>query len=303
MKEKPQLILVADDEKLLELAKGSKIKFDKQMMLDIAEVISTAFSFSPVGSLISSGLSFFSKKDKDKGEEKEETQAFKALPVLKEQILKQIQKELNLSTEIHCVSPVQAMNIQFDIGDRATNGSFFLKHPFLENVYIRPCDYEATLAREKEAAFRRLASSLGAKSITLKDAKFFDQKGNLSVDTKLPQAICSNIGISANFEKNGAVIREIYSEFGTPRKAPYIPDELKSWTMIDTDLRTMAQDRLEGHLIKHQVTLKFKDTFTGGGKIAGEIANKGLDIGGSISKNVSSVWSFEVEYYPITESV
>jgi hypothetical protein len=301
MKEKPQLILVADDEKLLELAKGSKIKFDKQMMLDIAEVISTAFSFNPFGSLISSGVSFFSKKEKEK--EKEETQTFKALPVLKEQILKQIQKELNLSTEIYCVSPVQAMNIQFDIGDRATNGSFYLKHPLLENVYIRPCDYEATLAREKEAAFRRLASSLGAKSIILRDAKFFDQKGNLSADAKLPQVVCSNIGISANFEKNGAVIREVYSEFGTPRKEPYIPEELKSWTMIDTDLRTMAQDRLEGHLIKHQVTLKFKDTFTGGGKVAGEIANKGLDIGGSISKNVSSVWFFEVEYYPITETV
>ena len=76
MKEKPQLILVADDEKLLELAKGSKIKFDKQMMLDIAEVISTAFSFNPFGSLISSGVSFFSKKEKEK--EKEEAQTFKA---------------------------------------------------------------------------------------------------------------------------------------------------------------------------------------------------------------------------------
>lgn len=299
MKEKPQLILVADDDKLLELAKGSKIKFDKQMMLDIAEIFSTVLSFNPYASVFNVGLRIFNKRQK----EKEEPQTFKALPLLKEQILKQIQNELNLSSEICCVTPSQAENIQFDIGDRATNGSFYLKHPLLENVYIRPCDYEATLAREKEAAFRRLASSLGAKSITLKDAKFFDQKGNLSVDNKLPQAVCSNIGISANFEKNGAVIKEVYSEFGEPRKTPYIPEELKSWTMIDTDLRTMAQDRLEGHLIKHQVTLKFKDTFTGGGKIASEIANKGLDIGGSISKNVSSVWFFEVEYYPIKETV
>ncbi|MCG2572430.1 hypothetical protein LVY74_02505 [Acinetobacter sp. ME22] len=296
MKEKPQLILVADDEKLLELVKESKIKFDKQMMLDIAEAVSTIFSFNPV---VAGLRKLFNKKK----EEPQEPQPFKALPLLKEQILKQIQKELNLSTEICCVSPSQATNIQFDIGDRATNGSFYLKHPLLENVYIRPCDYETTLAREKEAAFRRLASSLGAKSITLKDAKFFDQKGNLSTDTKLPQAVCSNIGISVNFETNGAVIREVYSEFGTPRKDPYIPEELQSWTMIDTDLRTMAQDRLDGHLIKHQVTLKFKDTFTGGGKIAAEIGNKGLDIGGSISKNVSSVWFFEVEYYPITETV
>ncbi|WP_171493637.1 hypothetical protein, partial [Acinetobacter soli] len=255
-----------------------------------------ALWFNPYKSIINLGINLSNKKQK-------EQKRLKNLPLLKEQILKQIQKELNLSTEIYCVSPLQASHIQFDIGDRATNGSFYIKHPLLENIYIRPCDYETTLAREKEAAFRRLASSLGAKSIILKDAKFFDQKGNLSTNAKLPQIVCSNIGISANFEKNGAVIREVYSMFGEPRKAPYVPEELKSWTLIDPDLRTMAHDRLEGHLIKHQITLKFKDSFTGSGKIASEIANKGLDIGGSISKNVSSVWFFEVEYYPITEKL
>ena len=99
------------------------------------------------------------------------------------------------------------------------------------------------------------------------------------------------------------MIREVYSEFGLPRKQPYIPEEIKIWTMLDPDLRTMAHDRLEGHLIKHQVSLKFKDTYSGGGKIAAEISDKGLDIGGSISKNVSSVWFFEVEYYPIVENI
>lgn len=301
MADKPQLILVADDEKLIEIANGSKIKFDKELALDIAEVVSRLLSFNPISAVFNKALTAFNKKEKDKKEEKEK--AFKALPVLKEEILKQIKKELKLSTEICCIAPENAGHLQLDIGDKPTNGSFYLKHPLLDNVYIRPSDYEATLAREKEAAFRRLASSLGAKTISLKDAKSIDSKGNLKADTKLLEAISTNVGISAQFDKSGAMIREVYSEFGLPRKQPYIPEEIKIWTMLDPDLRTMAHDRLEGHLIKHQVSLKFKDTYSGGGKIAAEISDKGLDIGGSISKNVSSVWFFEVEYYPIVENI
>ncbi|OTG62808.1 hypothetical protein B9T29_06195 [Acinetobacter sp. ANC 3903] len=298
MSNKAELILIADDEKLLEIAKGSKIKFDKQLALDIAEILSKFFSYNPFAAAINTTLTFLNKKERAK-----ESKNLKALPLLKEQILRQIKKELNISSEIKCISPNNTEGMKFDIGDKATNGSFYLKHPLLDNVYIRPCNYEAVLAREKEACFRRLASALGAKTITLKDAKFFDNKGKLSVGTTIPQAVCTNIGINVQFEKDGAVIKEVYSEFGEPRVAPYIPEHLKSWTMIDTDLRTMAQDRLEGHLIKHQVTLQFKESFSGGGKIAAEIADKGLDIGGSISNNVSSVWFFEVEYYPITETI
>ena len=160
-----------------------------------------------------------------------------------------------------------------------------------------------TLEREKEDAFRRLASTLGAKTIVLKDAKKKKKNGDLSVSATLPKIVSLNIGISANFESNGAIIREVYSEYGIPRREPYIPDELKEWVRINPDLRLMTLDRLEGHLIKHQVTLELKDTFTGSGKIAAEIAKKGLDIGGSITKNVSSIWTFEVEYYPIIETV
>lgn len=298
MSNKAELILIADDEKLLEIAKGSKIKFDKQLALDIAEIVSKIFSYNPFAATINTALAVFNRKER----EKEKKQA-KALPLLKEQILQQIKKELNLSSELACISPNNTEGMKFEIGDKPTNGSFYLKHPLLDNLYIRPCNYEAVLAKEKEASFRRLASALGAKNIVLKDAKFFDSKGQLSVGTTIPQAVCANIGINASFEKDGAVIKEVYSEFGEPRSAPYIPEHLQSWTLIDTDLRTMAQDRLEGHLIKHQVTLQFKETFTGGGKIAAEIADKGLDIGGSISKNVSSVWFFEVEYYPIVEAV
>ena len=298
--EQPQLILVADDDKLLELAKKSKIQFDDQEG-DASGIGSAVGIVDLLPFPARVGFKLLRKKDKERLKVKSEPP--KKIPISKEEILKFIQKELKLSAEIHCVSPAEAKDIQFGIGDSATNGSFYLKHPVLNNVYIRPCDYEVTLAREKEVAFRRLASTLGAKTIVLKDAKFFEKNGDLSVSATLPKIVSLNIGISANFESNGAIIREVYSEYGIPRREPYIPDELKEWVRINPDLRLMTLDRLEGHLIKHQVTLELKDTFTGSGKIAAEIAKKGLDIGGSITKNVSSIWTFEVEYYPIIGTV
>ena len=47
------------------------------------------------------------------------------------------------------------------------DGSFYISHPILENVFIRPAEYTAVLAKEKEAAFMNLASALGAKTIRL----------------------------------------------------------------------------------------------------------------------------------------
>lgn len=294
MAESPELILVADKPKLLELVEKSQIKVDKITWLAFTALLlkeTTSLFAAPVVAAAVVASVFKNSEKKQKSD------------FAKDEILKKIQNELGLSSEIFCVDPKDAHQLKLNIGDKPTNGSFYIKHPLLDDIYIRPSDYESTLAREKEAAFRRLSSSLGAKRITLRDAQFFDKKGNISSDVKLPKTVCTNIGINAQFDQKGAIIREVYSEFGTPRKLPYIPEELSGWTRIDPDLRTMAHDRLEGHLLKHQVNLRFAESMSGGGKIAAEIANKGLDIGGSISKNVSSVWSFEVEYYPITENI
>lgn len=297
VQENPQLILVADHDMLLKLVKKSMPQgFDK----DGSDFRGSMVATLPFPHRL---ITRQALKNRNRSGIQVESQTSKKLPTNREEILKAIQKELNLSAEIHCISPLEAKNIQFDIGDSATNGSFYLKHPVLNSVYIRPCDYEATLAREKEAAFRRLASSLGAKKIVLKDAKFFEKSGELSSSITLPIMISSNIGININFEQNGTIIKEVYSEYGPPRSKPYIPEELKSWVEIDPDLRLMANDRMEGNLVKHQVTLQFKDTFTGSGRIAFQIAKKGLDSGGSVVKNVSSIWTFEVEYYPIVENI
>lgn len=297
MSNKPELILVADKQKLLELAKGSKIEFDKKLFIQISLATATIVSkFNPIAALITTvaATAYNFGKSSTVVEEEE---------FLLERILEKIQNELALSSQISYVTPSNASSLKLGIGDKPTNGSFYIKHPLLEDFYIRPSEYELTLAREKEAAFRSLASCLGAKSITLLDAKLIDSSGKIKLNSKTMQSVSSNIGISASFDKNGVVSREVYSEFGLPRKEPYIPAELKLWTEFDPDLRTMARDRLDGHLIKHRISLRFMDNFSGGGKIAAEIANKGLDIGGKIAKNLSSVWIFEVEYYPLNVAV
>lgn len=301
MSNKHELILVADKQKLLELAKGSKLKFDKKLLIEmsIAGVTTLLTSINPISAVANSIILAGTTARRQKKSSAIQDDA----EFLQDKILKKIQNELSLSTEIVCIDPANAKSLKLGIGDKPTNGSFYIKHPLLEEFYIRPSEYELTLAREKEAAFRTLASTLGAKSITLLDAKFLDSNGAIKVNTKAMQAVSTNIGISATFDKAGGVSREVCSEFGPPRKEPFVPEELKVWTEFDPDLRTMARDRLEGHLIKHRISLKFKDNFSGGGKIAAEIADKGLDIGGSITKNVNSVWIFEVEYYPISEMV
>ena len=294
---KPELILVADDQKLMALTK-SKIKFDKDLLIQAAgTAVLVAARLNPIALVVSTAATaawavLGSKKKSPEAAEID-------ISTLRRSILKTIQEQLSLSTEIFWIDPSNATSLKLGIGDKPTNGSFYIKHPFLENFYIRPSEYELTLAREKEAAFRKLASSLGAKSITLLDAKFLNSNGEAKVNTKVMDTVKTNIGISATFDKSGAVIREVSSEFGPPRKQPYIPNDLKAWTEFDPDLRLMAHDRLEGHLIKHKISLRFQDKQTGGGRIATEIADKGLDVGGKISKTVSSVWFFEVEYYPI----
>lgn len=292
---KPELILVADQQKLVELASNSEIEFDHSLLLQLGGAALFATKMNPWGFAVSAAITAATTLY---GHNKKSEKKVDVI-VLQKQILTTIKEKLSLSTEIFCIDPSDAVSIKLGIGDKPTNGSFYIKHPLLKDFYIRPSEYELTLAREKEAAFRKLASSLGAKSITLLDAKFLDSKGDAKVNAKVMDTLKTKIGISANFDKSGAVIREVSSEFGPPRRLPYVPEELKAWTEFDPDLRLMAHDRLEGHLIKHRISLRFQDKNTGGGKIAAEIAKKGLDIGGKISKNVSSVWVFEVEYYPI----
>jgi hypothetical protein len=49
---------------------------------------------------------------------------------------------------------------------------------------------------------------------------------------------------------------------------------------MDPDLRTMARDRIEGHLLENQITLEFKEGLGAGADVAATLAGRGMTVGG-----------------------
>lgn len=78
------------------------------------------------------------------------------------------------------------------------------------------------------------------------------------------------------FDSRGVFVKHVYSRFGPPRFPPHVPDNLRPWVEMDPDLRTMARDRIEGHLLENHVTLEFKERMGAGGDVAATVAGRGL---------------------------
>jgi hypothetical protein len=68
---------------------------------------------------------------------------------------------------------------------------------------------------------------------------------------------------------------------------------------MDPDLRTMARDRIEGHLLEHRVSLEFRERLGNGAELAANIAGRGLSSGVDYVRLDHSVWHFEVDYWPL----
>lgn len=218
-----------------------------------------------------------------------------------EQLIGLIDKYLDLGVSPNLVSPSEAvLRFKFEVGHTPRDGSIYIQHPVLEDVYIDPADFSRTVSKEKEAAFRQLASSLGAKNLTLVNATFKKTKGFFGAKASIPDA-ATDVGIKVVLERNGAFVKKVYSEYGSPRRKPCVPADLQRWVDIDPDLRTMARDRIDGHLLKSTVTLEFKEGIGIGGELAAKIASKGFGISGSYQAISHTVWHFDVEYYPINE--
>lgn len=282
--ENSQLILIADEAKLIEIVDKSKNN------LNFSNIISNAPNILLRANFVYFGYLLYKKINKPNEQSKID---------LRDNLIKYIVNELDLSSPLKVIAPEETNTLNLTFGEIARNGSFYIKHPIITNVYIPFSTYSETLLKEKGAAFRSLASSLGAKTINLVDAKFYDAKGTIIAKADIAEKISANLGISANFEKDGKLQRSVFCEYGKPRHEPKIPDDIKKWVEIDPDLRLMARDRLEGHLIRNRVTLSFDEKSVSNANLAAKIADRGLDIGGGYQKSNSSKWLFEVEYYPI----
>lgn len=197
-------------------------------------------------------------------------------------------------------SPIEAKNnFDFGVGHIPSDGTLYLQHPINSQSYISPNEFSRSICSEKEAAFLRLAASLGAKSIQLTSIQTNDTKGVFSSKLKASE-VAADLGFRAKFDKSGNVIKEVVKEFNRPTFIkPYIPEQLAGWVNFDPDLRTMATDRIEANVAKSNVKLEFSQSLGLGGELSAKIADRGLSTGGKFNATARSIWSFEVEYFDL----
>ena len=215
-----------------------------------------------------------------------------------EEVLTHLESILNLGVKLTLFRPEEAMtNLNFGVGQYPIDGSIYICHPIARNTYIAPSEFSRTLAKEKEAAFRQLASALGAKKITLVDARLKNRKSLFKAKTTIKDT-ASDVGIKAEFSSEGYLVKRVYSTFGKPRREPYIPEELGQWLEIDSDLRTMAKGRIDGRLQSERISLEFKEGLDIGGILSAKLATHGFIASGSFRSLEQSLWYFDVEYWP-----
>ena len=220
-----------------------------------------------------------------------------------EVMLTAIQQSLGLGATVSYVPLNEANNVALGMGEVPRNNCFYISHPIKDDIYIPLQDYNKLLAKEKSNVFMELAAALGAKSIYLEDASFYNTKGQIETDFSVLKPAAMDIGINAKFEKDGSIKKEVYSSFDKPRRAPTVPIHLQTWVDIDSDLSLMATHRLNNGLRSHQISLTFDDSLNGAAETTAIITsiNKGVSLKASASRNISSTWVFKVEYHSMED--
>lgn len=188
---------------------------------------------------------------------------------------------------------------KFDVA-HPQDGTVYLLNPCRDDQYLLAAQANERLAQEKLAAFMQIASALGAKRLELKSGEVEETGAKAKVEGPLPKA-AGQLGLSASFEKDGSVQRQVIMEYGKPKKAPAVPEKLAPWLNMDPTLRSMVETRLEGEALKAMVNLAFDDTIDVGADVTAKIAGRGLKVGGSYRSVARSRWCFEVEFWPKPE--
>lgn len=214
-----------------------------------------------------------------------------------------IRQSLGIATKISYTPLDEANNITLGMGQVPMNNSFYISHPINSDVYIPLNNYDKFLAKEKNNVFMELAAALGAKSIYLEDASFYNAKGNIETDFSVLKPIAMDIGINTNFEKDGSIKKEIHSSFDKSRRSPMVPTHLQKWVDIDSDLSLMVSHRLNNGLRSHQISLHFSDSLEGAVDAAAKITgtNKSFGLKASARKYIASTWVFKVEYHSMND--
>lgn len=195
------------------------------------------------------------------------------------------------------LSPSEAIDrFSFDHGHPQNGMAYFVKATN-SDYYLVPALANERLAQDKVAAFLELSSALGAKKLELLSAELLDQKTSGKVDVPLKQA-GAQVGIEATFGSQGQLNRKVYSEYGKPTKSLHIPENAVRWVEEDSMFRSLANDRLNGALLKRKVALRIESTIDVGVKALASIKSFRVGVGGEYHRVARSSWSFEIEFWP-----
>lgn len=277
-----KVILVASNEGLVKLAM-------KGYQAELIDAIADSSVYSPLGKILKYAKGEYVKHKKSEFQGKD-----------RRELLTSVIDALDLPYIPYLVSPQDAVRrFKFGVGQTPVDGAVYVQHPIISDAYIDPAEFSRTVSKEKEAAFRQLASALGARELTLVNATIKTTRGLFGTTVSVGDA-ATEIGIKIAANSDGSSVRKVYSEYGAPRREPWIPPDLQPWVEIDPDLRTMARDRIDGHLLKATISLEFKEGLGVGGEVAAQLAARGFSAAGSYEKICHSIWYFDVEYYPIS---
>ncbi len=195
------------------------------------------------------------------------------------------------------LSPTEAINrFKFDLGG-PVDGTAYILNPCIKDHYLLPAIANERMAQEKLVAFKRIAESLGAKTIIIESGELIQKsmEGNASLSLADSAA---QIGINANFSSSGTVERCIYAQYDQPKKAPFCPAELESWLIQEPLLRSLVDGRLKANQMSTKLVLKFTDAIDVYANATGELAGKGINVGGSYKDVIDSSWSLDIEFWP-----
>jgi len=218
-----------------------------------------------------------------------------------DELVNRLNVALRLPIPLVRMEPVDAYeSFRFDEQARPANATIYVQHPIKPEHYIEATDYPARLIAEKHAAFKKLAAALGAQSVTLKSVRNAGKSAGLS--SSLPiEELGATLGIGAKFTKDGAVSEVQSTTYARTIRAPYVPEELKSWVEVDTALDLMAHTRLQSHALSDHISISATSRHGVDAEVLARVMEKDISASAAFHAMSSSVWDFDVVYHDLSQ--
>lgn len=182
----------------------------------------------------------------------------------------------------------------FNKGELPRNGAVYCIHPLNDNQYLTPSSANTYLAEEKMYAFTHLAAALGARKVSVDVNHLVTQ--NLHTQARY-QDLVKQIGGDFNSQSDQGSRIRVYKEYAKPKRKPQVPKRLQGWVNSDFMLKSMAIERIEHGLRKHQVKLEIRQMSTINAATVSKFMGYGIDVGGKYESFEYHSFVFLVEYW------